>query len=86
MDPDTITLLPVIADGEAVNQIIEKKHVFDGLSTAVEVPPESVDKIIPLKFSLTFSMKHARGSKDDEANKQTVLCESDETGMNGFMR
>lgn len=36
--------------------------------------------LVPDKFSLTFSMKHARGTKDDQKNKRNILCESDEDG------
>ncbi|VDN28920.1 unnamed protein product, partial [Cylicostephanus goldi] len=39
-------------------------------------------EVIPDKFSLSFSMKHAAGTKDDQKNKKNILCESDEDGMN----
>ncbi|KAL3994852.1 Cadherin domain family protein [Acanthocheilonema viteae] len=76
MDESTITLLAATDDS------VTDKYAFDGKSTAVIVPQEKVDDIIPLKFTLTFSMKHARGNKEEQTHKETILCESDYTNMN----
>ncbi|VDK86923.1 unnamed protein product, partial [Onchocerca ochengi] len=82
MDKATITLLAATDDSATDNDVITDKYAFDGKSTSVIVPEEKVDGVIPLKFTLTFSMKHARGSKEEQALKQTILCESDYTNMN----
>lgn len=79
MDKTTITLLAATDDSATDNDVITDKYAFDGKSTSVIVPEEKVDGVIPLKFTLTFSMKHARGSKEEQALKQTILCESDYT-------
>ncbi|VDK67035.1 unnamed protein product [Litomosoides sigmodontis] len=76
MDGATVALLAATDDS------VTDKYVFDGKSTAVTVPQEKVGGVIPLKFTLSFSMKHARGSKEEQAHKQTILCESDYTNMN----
>lgn len=73
MDESTITLLTATDDG------VTDKYIFDGKSTAVIIPKEKVDGVIPLKFTLTFSMKHAHGTKEEQVRKQAVLCESDYT-------
>ncbi|VDN05975.1 unnamed protein product [Thelazia callipaeda] len=83
MDEATIALLSNMDDNKSVdNNVLVDKFVFDGHSRSVIIPEEKVDSVIPLKFTLTFSMKHARGNKKDESTKQTVLCESDYTNMN----
>lgn len=83
MDESTITLLSATDDnddGDTIdNSVITDKYAFDGKSTSMVVPPEKIDGVIPLKFTLTFSMKHSRGSKEEQAVKQTILCESDYT-------
>ncbi|KAI6242708.1 hypothetical protein M3Y99_00176600 [Aphelenchoides fujianensis] len=59
-----------------------ERYVFDGKSNAVIVPPATLKEIIPERFTLAFSMKHARGSKEEEAQKQNILCETDDFNMN----
>uniref|UniRef100_A0A0R3S206 Calsyntenin-1 n=1 Tax=Elaeophora elaphi TaxID=1147741 RepID=A0A0R3S206_9BILA len=82
MDESTITLLTATDDSVTDNGLANDKYVFDGKSNSMIVPQEKVDGVIPLKFTLTFSMKHARGTKKEQALKQTILCESDYTNMN----
>lgn len=77
MDKSTITLLAATDDDTTDG--ISEKYTFDGKSNSVIVPEEKVNGVIPLKFTLTFSMKHTRGSKEEEAQKQAILCESDLT-------
>lgn len=79
MDEATVALLTVTDDS------VTDKYVFDGKSTAMTVPQEKVDGVIPLKFTLSFSMKHARGSKEEQTHKQTILCESDYASRFLFM-
>lgn len=81
MDEGTIALLTANDDEANENRIIPNKDAFDG-QTAVIVPPEKITDIIPLKFTLTFSMKHARGTKEEQGLKETVICESDDSNMN----
>ena len=50
------------------------------MSLASIVPRDKFDGLVANKFSLSFSMKHARGDKEEQKNKQHVVCESDETG------
>ncbi|KAK6735804.1 hypothetical protein RB195_018818 [Necator americanus] len=75
----TVPLLPArsMFAGEEDTEV-----AFDGVSNAVIIPSGRVPEIIPDKFSLSFSMKHTRGTKDDQKNKKNILCESDEEGMN----
>ncbi|MCP9262152.1 CAlSYntenin/Alcadein [Dirofilaria immitis] len=82
MDVSTITLLAANDDNGADNGVITDKYAFDGKSNSVIISEEKVGSVIPLKFTLTFSMKHAHGSKEEQALKQTILCESDYTNMN----
>uniref|UniRef100_A0A1I8EBB1 Cadherin domain-containing protein n=3 Tax=Wuchereria bancrofti TaxID=6293 RepID=A0A1I8EBB1_WUCBA len=82
MDESTIALLTATGDSVTDNSVTDDKYAFDGKSTSVIVSQEKVDDVIPLKFTLTFSMKHARGSIEEQALKQTILCESDYTNMN----
>lgn len=69
LNPNSVPLLPKN----------EKEASFDGATNAIVVDQKTV---IPDHFSLSFSMKHPRGSKDDENHKQHILCESDESTMN----
>ncbi|VDO21915.1 unnamed protein product [Haemonchus placei] len=80
LSPATVSLLPskpVYEDESPVADV-----TFDGVTNAIIVPQETLSGLVPDKFSLTFSMKHARGTKDDQKNKKNILCESDEQGMN----
>ena len=56
-----------------------EKFMFDGKSNSVIVPNSAVKAPIPERFTLSFKMKHAKGSKEDQALKQNILCESDES-------
>ncbi|VDP17605.1 unnamed protein product, partial [Heligmosomoides polygyrus] len=74
LSPATVSLLP-------------SKSVFPDETPAADVTFDGVTNcifagLVPDKFSLTFSMKHARGTKDDQKNKRNILCESDEDAMN----
>ncbi|VDK66612.1 unnamed protein product [Anisakis simplex] len=87
VDADTLSLLPHTEEEEVsendenkVNN--DEKYAFDGKSNAVIVPPETIKGLIPSKFTLSFSMKHAKGTKDEQNNKQSILCESDDHKMN----
>uniref|UniRef100_A0A915PLH3 Cadherin domain-containing protein n=1 Tax=Setaria digitata TaxID=48799 RepID=A0A915PLH3_9BILA len=73
MDESTITLFTATDNGAAGNSVMTDKYAFDGKTIAMIVPQEKVNGVIPLKFTLTFSMKHARGSKEEQSAKQTVL-------------
>uniref|UniRef100_A0AC35U6B9 CA domain-containing protein n=1 Tax=Rhabditophanes sp. KR3021 TaxID=114890 RepID=A0AC35U6B9_9BILA len=60
----------------------EEKYVFDGKTNAVIVPKSDIKDIVPTRFFLTFSMKHDKGTKEEQQAKQNILCESDDSGMN----
>ncbi|KAF8362054.1 casy-1, partial [Pristionchus pacificus] len=60
----------------------EEKKLAEGAAKAHIVPVNAFDGLVPDKFALSFSMRHAAGSKQEQADKQHVLCESDDTGMN----
>uniref|UniRef100_A0A7E4ZS07 Calsyntenin-1 n=1 Tax=Panagrellus redivivus TaxID=6233 RepID=A0A7E4ZS07_PANRE len=60
----------------------EEKYMFDGKSNSVIVPSSAIKAPVPERFTLTFSMKHARGSIEDQKRKQNILCESDEDHLN----
>ncbi|RCN33229.1 hypothetical protein ANCCAN_20941 [Ancylostoma caninum] len=77
LSPATVSLLP---SKSVFPEEAEADVVFDGVTNAVIVPKQSVPEIVPDRFSLSFSMKHARGTKDDQKNKKNILCESDEAG------
>ncbi|CAJ0959785.1 unnamed protein product, partial [Mesorhabditis belari] len=66
------------------NEVIseKEKYTFDGRTNAIIVPETSVKALIPDKFTLSFTMKHERGTKDEQNNKQNILCESDDFNMN----
>ncbi|VDK43337.1 unnamed protein product [Gongylonema pulchrum] len=81
MDESTIALLTATDEEANDNKVIPDKYAFNGKSSSVIVPAEKVDGVIPLKFTLTFSMKHARGTKEEQGLKQTILCESDYSSM-----
>jgi hypothetical protein len=61
-----------------------ERYLFDGKTTSVLVPSTTVDKVIPERFSLSFSMKHARGSKEEQKQKENILCESDDFSKQCF--
>ncbi|KAK0394988.1 hypothetical protein QR680_001047 [Steinernema hermaphroditum] len=71
-------------DEEAENSVekTDEKYLFDGKSNAVIVPSNVVKGLVPERFSLTFAMKHAKGSKAEQSAKQNILCESDDFNMN----
>ncbi|KAL6735314.1 hypothetical protein Aduo_005768 [Ancylostoma duodenale] len=79
LSPATVSLLP---SKSVFPEEAEADVVFDGVTNAVIVPKQNVPEIVPDRFSLSFSMKHARGTKDDQKNKKNILCESDEAEMN----
>lgn len=56
-----------------------EKFVFDGETNAIIVAPSRQRGLVPDKFSLSFSMRHARGTKEEQAQKQHILCESDDS-------
>jgi hypothetical protein len=60
----------------------EQKNFFNGKSNAIIVSPNTIQKVIPESFTLSFSMKHEAGSKEQQAVKQNLLCETDNFGMN----
>ncbi|WKX97118.1 hypothetical protein Q1695_013068 [Nippostrongylus brasiliensis] len=80
LSPSTVPLLP--SKSMFPDETPAADVTFDGVTNAVIVPSGTVPGLVPDKFSLTFSMKHARGTKDDQKNKKNILCESDEDGMN----
>ncbi|VDM48567.1 unnamed protein product [Toxocara canis] len=82
MDSETVSLLPATEESIDDNKVIGEKYAFDGKSNAVIVPSETVKRLIPSKFTLSFSMKHAKGTKEEQNNKQSILCESDDLNMN----
>ncbi|KAJ1351908.1 hypothetical protein KIN20_008082 [Parelaphostrongylus tenuis] len=75
----TVSLMPSKMDSSLSE---ENDVMFDGVTNAVIVSPDVVPGLIPDKFSLSFSMKHAGGTKDDQKNKKSIICESDEKDMN----
>lgn len=81
MDESTIALLKAVDEEASDNKVVPDKYAFNGKSTSVIIPSGKVDGVIPLKFTLTFSMKHARATKEEQGLKQTILCESDYSSM-----
>ncbi|GMT13769.1 hypothetical protein PFISCL1PPCAC_5066, partial [Pristionchus fissidentatus] len=61
---------------------VNEEKLAEGASKAHIVPVNTFDGLVPDKFALSFSMKHAAGDKEQLANKQHILCESDDSGMN----
>lgn len=62
----------------AENQILADQGLeFDG-SRGLTVSADVHQGLIPDHFTLSFSMKHAAGTKDEQSNKQNILCESDD--------
>jgi hypothetical protein len=59
-----------------------ERFVFDGKTNSVFVPSTTVKQVVPEKFSFSFSMKHAAGTKDEQKEKQNILCETDD--FSGF--
>ncbi|CAJ0576420.1 unnamed protein product, partial [Mesorhabditis spiculigera] len=55
---------------------------FDGHTNAIIVPAHAIKGLIPEKFTLSFSMKHERGDKEQQNNKQNILCETDDFTLN----
>ncbi|GMS83765.1 hypothetical protein PENTCL1PPCAC_5940, partial [Pristionchus entomophagus] len=75
----------VLLDGEATfvgDDGKQETKLAEGAAKAHIVPVNTFDGLVPDKFALSFSMRHAAGSKQEQADKQHVLCESDDTGMN----
>ncbi|KAE9550215.1 hypothetical protein FO519_006582 [Halicephalobus sp. NKZ332] len=71
------------SESEENNSVVEEeKYLFDGKSNSVIVPSSLMKSPIPEKFTLSFNMKHSRGSKEDQSTKQNILCESDENHLN----
>ncbi|PAV74487.1 hypothetical protein WR25_02464 isoform D [Diploscapter pachys] len=84
INPQTADLLQDVQSNDSA----EKNEVapadswqFDG-SKAYVVNPNKIKDLIPDKFTLSFAMRHERGSKEEQNNKQNILCESDHEGMN----
>jgi len=67
---------------EKQNDTPIERYVFDGKTNSVIVPSTTVKQVIPERFTLSFSMKHAAGSKDEQKEKQNILCETDDFNMN----
>ncbi|CAL2032319.1 unnamed protein product [Caenorhabditis brenneri] len=66
----------------AENQILADQGIeFDG-ARGLTVADDAHQGLIPDHFTLSFSMKHAAGTKDEQSNKQNILCESDDYNMN----
>jgi hypothetical protein len=71
------------SSSEETNDVQEgEKFMFDGKSNSVIVPNSAVKSPIPERFTLSFKMKHAKGTKEEQALKQNILCESDESHLN----
>lgn len=51
-------------------------RVFDGKTNSISVT--NVKEVVPEKFSLSFSMKHDRGTTEEQKEKQNILCETDD--------
>lgn len=59
----------------------EKQWMFDGKRN-LEISKQKLDKIIPERFTLLFSMKTEPGTEEQQRQKQNILCETDEHGPN----
>lgn len=46
----------------------------------MEISKQKLDKIIPERFTLLFSMKTEPGTEEQQRQKQNILCETDEHG------
>ncbi|CAD6191725.1 unnamed protein product [Caenorhabditis auriculariae] len=83
LSPATVRLLnEKEIETSAENHVVEMEGVeFDG-TRGVVVADDKFKGLIPDKFTLSFSMKHAAGTKEQQNNKQNILCESDDFNMN----
>uniref|UniRef100_A0A914X2J0 Cadherin domain-containing protein n=1 Tax=Plectus sambesii TaxID=2011161 RepID=A0A914X2J0_9BILA len=83
----TVDLLPrpELANAKEENDVtadLDENYFFDGNDNAVIVPAETAKPLVPAQFTLSFSMKHAEGSVEEQKAKHTILCESDDAHMN----
>jgi len=69
-----------VASEEKKDELATERYVFDGKSNSIAVT--SVKEVIPERFTLAFSMKHDRGTADEQKEKQNILCETDDINMN----
>ena len=65
------------ADGDADDTPVEH-YVFDGRSNSVEISPSLVRAVVPERFTFAFTMRHARGTVDEQRQKQNIICETDD--------
>ncbi|VDN59109.1 unnamed protein product [Dracunculus medinensis] len=82
INPETISLLPVVKEADKEKSNLGDKYAFDGKMNAIIIPPSLVKSLIPQKFTLSFSIKHSKGSKAEQSMKQNIICESDQLNMN----
>uniref|UniRef100_A0A1I7XTZ8 CA domain-containing protein n=1 Tax=Heterorhabditis bacteriophora TaxID=37862 RepID=A0A1I7XTZ8_HETBA len=85
LSPATVSLLPSTSSSSSDESddasSLSEVH-FDGATNSVVVSTNTVKGLIPDKLALSFSMKHPKGTKEEQNNKQNILCESDDFNMN----
>ncbi|CAB3405465.1 unnamed protein product [Caenorhabditis bovis] len=82
LSPSTVKLLGDDDNEPSENHLVADDGIeFDG-TKGITVADNVYQGLIPDRFTLSFSMKHAAGSKEEQSNKQNVLCESDDFAMN----
>ncbi|CAI5441359.1 unnamed protein product [Caenorhabditis angaria] len=60
-------------------QLVKDEDLTSG---GVAVSKELVKDLVPDHFTFSFSMKHDGGNKEEQSNKQNILCETDDFNMN----
>ncbi|KAL3102352.1 hypothetical protein niasHS_003761 [Heterodera schachtii] len=66
---------------EEADRDTEGKAAFDG-KTKFIVSKERFDKLVPEHFTLLFSMRTEAGTEEQQHQKQNIICETDEKGLN----
>uniref|UniRef100_A0A914I537 Cadherin domain-containing protein n=1 Tax=Globodera rostochiensis TaxID=31243 RepID=A0A914I537_GLORO len=59
----------------------DEKWAFDGKTNLV-VSKERMDKVVPERFTLLFSMNAEAGTEEQQRQKQNIICETDAKGLN----
>ncbi|CAI4227056.1 unnamed protein product [Auanema sp. JU1783] len=80
---NTAALQLLDSQHDRVNDLDQSEgYKFNEDSTAIVVPQTTINELVSDVFSLSFSMKHDKGTKEEQNNKQSILCESDDFNMN----
>ena len=82
--PDSWTVdLPLDGTGDEDQQSTDPAFVFDGDTTAIEVPLFALDPVLGPRFSISVWMKHENSdlTSGSVGNKEHILCSSDGEGI-----